>query len=110
VLNKYFSHFSYRKLDIEHLLTLTDSFTWDELPTRDPDTGYLTNAGYIPFNQILIRNAAIFGYVHHLIQSTVKIVVNHETIFPVWLPIDATRNPVYGFIIAMQVCSHCYVN
>jgi len=104
------SHYSYRRRHFEHLLTLTDSFTWEELPTRDPDTGYLTNAGYIRFNQVLVRNAVIFGYAHHVIQTTVKIVVNHELIFTVWFPIDPLRNPVYGFLIAIQVCSHCYVN
>jgi hypothetical protein len=38
----------HRKRDFEHLLTLTDSFKQKDLRTRDPDTGHLTKAGYIP--------------------------------------------------------------
>jgi len=43
----------HRKRDIELLLTLTDSFTREELPTTDYDTGHLTKAGYIQVIQHL---------------------------------------------------------
>ena len=95
---------------MELLLTLTDSFTWEELPTRDPDTGYLTNAGYIPIVQRLTKYTVLFAYAGLNIQSTIRIVTNHETILPVWFPIDASRSPLYEIIILMQVCSHCEVN
>jgi hypothetical protein len=65
-----YSHYSYRKRDIEHLLSLTDSFTWEELPTRDPDTGYLTKAGYIPIIQTLATYIPAPTWVFHIIQST----------------------------------------
>jgi len=58
-LIEFYSHFIYRKRDIEHLLTLTDFFTWEELPTRDPDTGCLTKAGCIPIIQDLIKKVTI---------------------------------------------------
>jgi hypothetical protein len=86
---------------------VTDSLTWEDLPARDPATGYLTTAGYIPFNQNLVRKAVIFGYVHHVIECTVKVVFYHKTIFPVWFPIDVSRSPLFEIIIVMQVCSHC---
>jgi hypothetical protein len=104
------SLYSYRKRDIEHLLTLTDSFTWEELPTRDPDTGYLTTAGYIPIIQGVTKKAVMCGYAVHSIQTTIRIVMNRETIYPLWFPIDASRSPLYEIIIVMQVCSHCEVN
>jgi hypothetical protein len=32
---------------IERAMDVTDSFTWEDLPTRDADTGHLTAAGWI---------------------------------------------------------------
>jgi len=104
-LTKFFSHYSYRKRDIEHLLTLTDSFTWEELPTRDPDTGYLTTAGYIPRIQSLTKYTVLLSSALHITQCTVRIITNHETIFPLWFPMDASRSPTYEIINVMQVCS-----
>jgi hypothetical protein len=102
-LINYFSHYSYRKREIEHLITLTDSFTWEELPTRDPDTGYVTDAGYIPIIQTQTKNIVSFALAFHFIQSAVRIVMNHETIFPVWFPIDVSWSPLYEIINFMQV-------
>ena len=101
-----FSHYSFRKLDIEHLLTLTDSFMWEELPTRDPDTGYLTTAGHIPRIQSLTKYTVLFSSAFHIIQSTVRIITSHETIYPLWFPIDTTRSPTNEIINVMQVCTH----
>jgi len=106
-LNKQIFLYSYRKRDIEHLLTLTDSFTWEELPTRDPDTGYLTTAGYIKRIQNVTKYLVLFSSAGHFIQSTVRIITNHETIFPLWFPMDASRSPIFEIINVTQVCSHC---
>jgi hypothetical protein len=109
-----FSHYSYRRRDIELLLALTDSFTWEELPTRDPETGNITNAGYIPIIQSRTKNIASFALLFHGIQSAVRIVISHEMIFPVWFPIDASRSPLYEIINFMQVMftllSDLYIN
>jgi hypothetical protein len=32
--------FRFRKREIEHLLALTDSFTWEELSIKNPEKGY----------------------------------------------------------------------
>jgi hypothetical protein len=97
------SHYSYHKRDIEHLLTLTDSFTWEELPTRDPDTGYLTKAGYIPIIQNLTKYipATLVGY--HVTQSTVRIAMSHDMVFTTWYPFDASASPVFEIANATQV-------
>jgi len=97
------SHYSYRNRQIQHLLSLTDSFAWEELPTRDPETGDITNAGYIPIIQTLTKNLVSIGYAVHVIQSTVRIVMNHEMVFPVWFPFDASSSPLYEIINFMQV-------
>ncbi|GFG34727.1 hypothetical protein Cfor_02984, partial [Coptotermes formosanus] len=86
---------SYCKRDIEHLLSLTDSFTWEELPTRDPDTGYLTKAGYIPIIQRLTKYSAGFTVLVHIIQSASRIVSNHEMVLTSWFPFDISASPVY---------------
>jgi hypothetical protein len=98
-----FSHYSYCKRDIQHLLTLTDSFTWEELPTRDPETGNITNAGYIPIIQRVTKNIVSFVLAFHGIQSAVRIVISHEMIFPMWFPIDASWSPLYEIINFIEV-------
>jgi len=103
-VNIYSCH-RYRKRDIQHLLSLTNSFTWEELPARDPDTGYITYAGYIPIIQSLSKYILLFGFAYHSIQSIVRIVMNHDTIFPAWFPIDASSSPVYEIVNFIQVMS-----
>ena len=99
------SLYSYHKRDIEHLLTLTDSFTWEELPTRDPDTGYMTKAGYIPAIQRLTHYAVLFGTIFYVTQSAVRMVSNHEMIFSSWFPFDLSVTTVYVIANIMQVGS-----
>ena len=101
-----FSHYSYRKRDIEHLLTLTESFTWEELPTRDPDTGYLTTAGYIPRIQSFTKYTALLSTAVHIMQRIVRVITSHETIYPLWFPVDTSQSPTYEIINVMQVCSY----
>jgi hypothetical protein len=80
------------------------------MPTRDPDTGFITTAGYIPLIQKFTKYTVMTGMTLHLAQSAIRIIMDHDTIFPVWLPTDTSRSPVYEIIIIMQVCSHCKVN
>jgi hypothetical protein len=100
---KFCSHDSYRKSDIEQLLSLTDSFKWEELPTRDPDTGHLTKAGYIPIIQALtnILNAFIIAF--STIQFIVRSVVSHDMFFASWYPFDVSVSPMYEIANFTQV-------
>jgi hypothetical protein len=98
-----FSRYSYRKREIEHLITLTNSFTWEELPTRDPDTGYVTDAGYIPIIQTQTKNVMSFAIVFNLIQSVVRVAMSHGMILPMWFPIDVSWSPLYEIINFMEV-------
>ena len=101
------SPYSYRKRDIELLLRLTDSFSWEELPTRDPDTGYLTKTGYIPIIQDLTKYFYWFTVLFHFIQSTVRTVINHEMILKIsWFPFDTSATSVYIFVNITQVPYH----
>ena len=97
--------YSYRKRDIELLFRLTDSFTWEELPTRDPDTGYLTKAGYIPIIQRLAEYAFWFIVSFHFIQSTVRMVISREMFLTSWFPFDTSATSVYICANVIQVQS-----
>jgi hypothetical protein len=89
--------------DIERLIRLTESFTWEELPIRDHDTGNLTKAGYIPITQAFATFASAFIFIFHAIQSAARIATNYDTIYPAWFPFDASVSPLYEIIILVQV-------
>jgi len=101
-----YSHYSYRKRDIELLLRLTDSFTWEELSTREPDTGYLTKAGYIPIIQDLTKNMTVWIIVFNATQITVRSVMNHDMAFASWYPFDVSVSPMYEIANFTQVMSN----
>jgi hypothetical protein len=84
-------------------MDLTDSFAWEDLPTRDADTGHLTAAGWIPLIQKYTTLVAIVGVAFHFVQSTIRVLTNHETLFTVWYPFDWTVSPFYELVIISQV-------
>jgi hypothetical protein len=84
-------------------MDLTDSFTWEDLPTRHADTGHLTAAGWIPLTMKYSRRAANATVCLHIIQTTLRIVTNHETQYNVWYPFDWTVSPFYELVNISQV-------
>ena len=88
---------------IERAMDLTDSFTWEDLPTRNAETGHLTAAGWIPLIQKYITLVAIATIPFHFVQSAVRIVKNHETVLIVWYPFDWTVSPFYELVNISQV-------
>jgi len=84
-------------------MDLTDSFTWEDLPTRDADTGQLTAAGWIPLTKMISTRVAIVVVILHFVQSTIRIVTNHETVLIVWYPFDWTVSPFYELVNIAQV-------
>jgi hypothetical protein len=89
--------------DIEHLIRLTESFSWEELPIRDADTGNLTKAGHIPITQAFATYGSAVIYTVHAIQSAVHIATSYDMIFPAWFPFDTSVSPAYEIIIFVQV-------
>ena len=98
-----FSQHIYRKSNIEKVLTLTDFFTWEELPTRDPDTGYFTKAGYIPIIQALAKILNAFLIVFNIIQFIVRSVTSHDIMYTNWYPFDVSVSPLYEIANFTQV-------
>ena len=88
---------------IEHAMDLTDSFTWEGLPTRVAESGRLSAAGWIPLIQTYTARAAIAGVVFHCVQSTIRIVINHDTMVTAWYPFDWTVSPFYELVNISQV-------
>jgi len=84
-------------------MDLTDSFTWEDLPTRDADTGHLTAAGWIPRVKIISTRVCIVFMILHFIQSTIRIVTNHQTMLIAWYPFDWTVSPFYELVNISQV-------
>jgi len=98
-----------RQRSIERVMDLTDSFTWEDLPTRDAETGHLTAAGWIPLIQMYTVRAAVVALAFHCVQSTIRIVTNHETMYITWYPFDWTVSPFYEMVNISQVTLHvCY--
>jgi hypothetical protein len=84
-------------------MDLTDSFTWEDLPTTDADTGHLTAAGWIPLIMKYSRSTATVLLIFHIAQSTIRIETNHETILIAWYPFDWTVSPFYELVNISQV-------
>jgi hypothetical protein len=82
---------------------MTESFTWEELPIRHPDTGHTTKAGYISRIQIIVKKIMVFICVFHGIQSTVRMVRSHDMVFSKWYPFDVTVSPAYELANLSQV-------
>ena len=88
---------------IERAMDLTDSFTWEDLPTRDADTGHLTPAGWIPLTMKYSVRVTIAGLCVHIVQSTIRMVKNHETMLVAWYPFDWNVSPFYELVNISQV-------
>jgi hypothetical protein len=88
---------------IEGAIDLNDSFTREDLPLREPDTGVFTAAGWIPLIQTYIMRAFALSLTCISVQSTIRIVRNHETVYIVWYPFDWTISPFYKLVNISQV-------
>jgi len=84
-------------------MDLTDSFTWEDLPTRDADTGHVTAAGWIPRINVFAMRLLVFLVLFHFVYSTIRIVTNHETMLIAWYPFDWTVSPFYELVNISQV-------
>jgi hypothetical protein len=92
-------------------MDLTDSFTWEDLPTTDADTGHLTAAGWIPRIKPFTTRVATAATLFYFSQAAIRIVTKHETIVTSWYPFDWTASPFYELVNISQVTSsHCQKN
>ena len=99
----WFNFVRIRQRSIERAMDLTDSFTWEDLLNTDADTGHMTAAGWIPLIQMYATRIAVVTLAFHCVQSTIRIVISHETIILAWYPFDWTVSPFYELVNISQV-------
>jgi hypothetical protein len=93
----------FRKDKFEELIRLTEFFSWEELPIRDPETGLRTFAGLITGIQKTVKNIVMFTAVFQVVQTSVRVVTSHDMVYEAWYPFDASTSPVYELIMLSQV-------
>ncbi|KAJ4437169.1 hypothetical protein ANN_17304 [Periplaneta americana] len=104
----------FRKDDYDKVLKMTEMFVWEDMPEKDPKTGTLTTAGWIPRVQKIMKIIVIYVMTVHSIQSCIRIVNNHELMFVSWYPFDMTRSPTFEIVYITQIfglilgCSTCF--
>jgi hypothetical protein len=87
------------------MLRLTDAFIWEDLPTRDPDTGSLTMAAWIPRIQ---RTSYIFTcsvVTFHVVQSIIRLSTSDDRpfLYGTGYPFDTKDSPSYELINLAEV-------
>ncbi|KAJ9579299.1 hypothetical protein L9F63_024594, partial [Diploptera punctata] len=91
----------------DRLIHFTEQFTWEDLPTKDPDTGETTMAGWINKTQVIVKRVHIVCMTFHLIQTSYRIASQHAMVFNSWYPFDITVSPTYEFLVVAQfIASH----
>jgi hypothetical protein len=83
------------------------SFTWSELPIRDPVTGARTVAGWIDRTQVLAWRVANIVMVSHVVYLTLRIVTKsaNPLFFNAWFPFDLDNTLAYSSVLVFQVKS-----
>jgi hypothetical protein len=87
------------------MIRLTDAFIWEDLPTREPDTGSLAMVAWIPRIQRVITLTMCSALITHLAQSILHILLAGDRSLPysAWYPFDTTKTPAYELISIVQV-------
>ncbi|KAJ4437180.1 hypothetical protein ANN_17315 [Periplaneta americana] len=114
-------NFRFHKDTLRRLFLLTESFTWEDLPLTEPDTGGLTAAGLMPSIDDIFKKYIPVTVGIHLVQTTIRILTNRDMMFNGWYPFDASLSPNYEIVILSQflamvrffalfyACPHLYV-
>jgi hypothetical protein len=105
VTNIYVIHLLYSlcRGKFDHLIRLTEQFTWEDLPVTDPEYEETTMAGWIKKTQIIAKHVYVICLGFHFSQSTYRILSFREMVFPSRYPFDTTASPAYEIIVFCQV-------
>jgi len=87
------------------MMRLTDAFIWEDLPTREPDTGSLAMVAWIPRIQRVLTLVMYSAVITHLAQSILRILLDGDRslLYSAWYPFDTTKTPAYELISIVQV-------
>jgi hypothetical protein len=87
------------------MLQLTDAFIWEDLPTRDPDTGSLTMAAWIPRIKNAMSVITVSAFVFHVVQNAIRISTSDARpfLYHTGYPLDIKKSPAYELVNIAQV-------
>ncbi|XP_021928008.1 uncharacterized protein LOC110833823 isoform X2 [Zootermopsis nevadensis] len=85
----------YIRRDIDYLIHLAESFNWEILPTRDPDSENVTMNEFMFRVGRLTKFAWALTIVFHGTQSALRMLTSHSMVFTTWYPFDASISPIY---------------
>jgi hypothetical protein len=87
------------------MLRLTDAFVWEDMPTREPDTGSLAMVAWIPRIQRVLTFVMYSAISTHLAQSVLRMILGEDRslLYSGWYPFDTTKTPAYELINIVQV-------
>jgi hypothetical protein len=93
---------------VARMLRLTDAFVWEDMPTREPDTGFLSMGAWIPRIQRALTFIMYSAVITHVAQSILRIIVSGDRslLYSGWYPFDTTKTPAYVLISIVQVKLH----
>lgn len=95
----------FRRNALVYMMRLTDAFIWEDLPTREPDTGSLTMVAWIPRIQRVLTLVMYSAVITHFTQSILRILLagDRSLLYSGWYPFDTTKTPAYELISIVQV-------
>ena len=88
---------------IERAIDLAESFTWEDLPTRDADTEDMTATGWIPRIKATVNTMAVVALVTYCAQYAFHIVKSRDLMYRAWYPFDWNVLPFYELVEISQV-------
>ncbi|KAJ4437203.1 hypothetical protein ANN_17338 [Periplaneta americana] len=80
----------FQRRTIERLLEHVESFTWEDMPLRDVETGEVTMAGYVPKIKTIAKGLVPFLYGVHITQSCVRVILYRELMYDTLYPFDTS--------------------
>ena len=88
---------------VRSLLNMAGEFTWSDLPERDPETGAVTMAGWIPKIQKLMWKFNFYDWTFHLLYLILRGVSskNYPFFFNAWFPFDTST--IYGYTLVLFI-------
>jgi hypothetical protein len=90
---------------MERLLRLTEPFTWEGTPTRDPHTGRVTMAAWIRrINTFAQKIFTLLVFIHFIYISFRSVSSEGRLLqFNTWYPFETLTSPQYEIVNATQV-------
>ena len=94
-----------RKDAVFRLVVLTDSFTWDENPLLNEDTGNSSMTSWISRMNQISRNISFSMWGYFICQEIVQLLIieNPPLLLPGWFPFDTNSSPGYEIATLFQV-------